>query len=119
MITVVDVADRSIVTEVEMPDHEGREQVSITAEVTNNSSEGVDLACSIDLGIQIVSNGSAWGNVGYLERLPGNRQCGDLITSGEMKQMVWGSLMPEEAQPTDLLVQLASDPNFFEEVPLR
>lgn len=75
-INVVDVADPSIVTEGEMPDHEGRKQVSITANVTNNSLEGVDLACSTDLGIQIASNCSAWGNVGYLERVPSNPQCG-------------------------------------------
>ena len=102
-----------------MPDYEGRKQVSVTADVTNGSEEGVDLACSTDLEVQIASNGSAWGNVGYLERVPDNPQCGDLIAPGETKQMTWVSLMPEEAQPTDLFVQLASDPNFFEEVPLR
>lgn len=118
-LNVVDVADPSSVTEVEMPDYEGRKQVSVTANVTNNSEEGVDLACSTDLKVQIASNGSAWGNVGYLERVPGNPQCGDLVAPGETKQMTWVSLMPEGAQPTDLFVQLASDPNFFEEVPLR
>lgn len=41
-----------------------------------------------------VSVGSAWGNVGYLERVPGNPQCGDLLAPGETKQMTWVSLMP-------------------------
>mgnify|MGYP007116431336 FL=1 len=44
-LDVVDVADPSSVTEVEMPDYEGRKQVSVTADVANNSEEGVDLAC--------------------------------------------------------------------------
>lgn len=93
-LNVVDIADPSSVTEVEMPDYEGRKQVSVTADVANNSDEGVDLACSTDLEVQIASNGSAWGNVGYLERVPGNPQCGDLLAPGETKQMTWVSLMP-------------------------
>lgn len=119
VFNVIDVADPSNVAEVEMPEYEGFKQVSVTADVTNNSAEGVDLACSTDLEVQAASNGSAWGSVGYLERVPGNPQCGGMLAPGETKQMTWVPLTPEEAQPTDLFVQLASDPNFFEEVPLR
>lgn len=47
LLNVVDVADPSSVTEVEMPDYEGRKQVSVTADVTNNSEEGVDLVTGV------------------------------------------------------------------------
>ncbi|TVX76465.1 hypothetical protein [Corynebacterium sp. NML180780] len=119
VLNVIDVADPSNVAEVVMPEYESFKQVSVTADVTNNSAEAVDLACSKDLEVQIASNGSALGNAGYLERVPGNPQCGDMLAPGETKQMTWVSLTPEEAQPTDLFVQLASDPSFFEEIPLR
>lgn len=95
-IRVTDLQDPLNIVEVAMPDHESRKQVAVTADVTNNGTREIDHACSLELDVNILSNGGGWGNAGYLERVPGNPACGDLLKPGETKQMTWVSLMPSE-----------------------
>lgn len=93
-IRVTNLQDPSNIVEVEMTDHESRKQVAVTADVTNNGNREIDLACSLELDVSILSNGGGWGNVGYLERVPGNPACGDVLKPGETKPMTWVSLIP-------------------------
>lgn len=118
-VHVTNLTDPSNIVEVEMPDYEGRKQVSVTADVTNNGTREVDLACSLELAANILSNGASWGNVGYLERVPGNPTCGDLLKPGETKQMTWVSLMPADQQPTDLSVEDTAYPDDYMQVKVR
>lgn len=57
VFNVLGVADPSNFAEVETPEYEGFKQVSVTADVTNNSAEPVDLACSTDLEVQVLCVG--------------------------------------------------------------
>lgn len=118
-IRVTNLQDPSNIVEVEMPEFEGRKQVAVTADVTNNGNREIDLACSLELDVSILSNGSGWGNAGYLERVPGNPACGDLLKPGETKQMTWVSLMPSEFQPTELSVEDTAYPDDYLSVKVR
>ncbi|APT88483.1 hypothetical protein CFRA_03430 [Corynebacterium frankenforstense DSM 45800] len=118
-IHVTDLGDPSEIAEVEMPDYDGMKQVSVSADVTNNGAKEIDLACGFDLDVRIFSNGESWGNVGYLERVPGNPSCEDHLKPGETQKMTWVSIMPSEKQPTDLEVEDTSDPNAYAQIKVR
>ena len=118
-VRVTNLADPSTIVEVEMPDFEGRKQVSVTADVTNNGTHEIDLACGLELDANILANGSSWGNVGYLERVPGNPACGEMLKPGETKQMTWVSLMPADQQPTNLSIEDTAHPDDYLQLKVR
>lgn len=95
-IRVTNLQDPSNMVEVEMPKFEGRKQVAVAADVTNNGAREIDLACSLELDASVLYNGAGWGNAGYLERVPSNPACEDLLKTGETKEMTWMSLTPSE-----------------------
>lgn len=118
-IRVTNLQDPSNIVEVEMPDHESRKQVAVTADVTNNGNREIDLACSLELDAKIFSDSWGWGNVGYLERVPGNPACGDLLKPGETKQMTWVALINSERQPNYLNVEDTAHPDDYLQLRVR
>lgn len=118
-IRVTNLQDPSNIVEVEMPDHESRKQVAVTADVTNNGNREIDLACSLELDAKVFSDSWGWANAGYLERVPGNPACGDLLKPGETKQMTWVALMNSDRQPNYLNVEDTAYPDEYLQLRVR
>lgn len=118
-IRVTDLQDPSNIVEVEMPSDGNKKQVAVTADVTNNGTREIDLACSLDLDAKIFSDSWGWGNVGYLERVPGNPACGDLLKPGETKQITWVALINSERQPNYLNVEDTAHPDDYLQLRVR
>lgn len=93
-------------TEFPDPAEEGFKYVSFTVKVKNESQEGIDLSCGMDIGVQIMdSTNSSYGLAPHLERVPGNPACGDLVQPGEEGQVTYVSRTPVDFQIANAAVE--------------